>query len=187
MEEERTRLQKIVLLSLAVMTLAFGILTGVSKLHPGVQFGETLFQPAQTAEKMTISVWTEGADVTVVTCETEGWGSNVYRVEYPLDPIRAADGFQKGEMVDGIRILKDGKVLFEGGYDPEGPMDVAAWYDLDGRWESESFYASVSTGSAVQSDDPGQLDALLRYGVFLRAAGAGRGVPADLVPAAVLL
>lgn len=163
MEEERTRLQKIVLLSLAVMTLAFGILTGVSKLHPGVQFGGTLFQPAQTAEKMTytgrlrgekvtISVWTEGADVTVVTCETEGWGSNVYRVEYPLDPIRAADGFQKGEMVDGIRILKDGKVLFEGGYDPEGPMDVAAWYDLDGRWESESFYASVSTGSAVQSD-----------------------------------
>lgn len=132
MEEERTRLQKIVLLSLAVMTLAFGILTGVSKLHPGVQFGGTLFQPAQTAEKMTytgklrgekvtISVWTEGADVTVVTCETEGWGSNVYRVEYPLDPIRAADGFQKGEMVDGIRILKDGKVLFEGGYDPEGP------------------------------------------------------------------
>ncbi|MEI3307107.1 MAG: hypothetical protein V8R40_14475 [Dysosmobacter sp.] len=54
--------------------------------------------------------------------------------------------------MDGIRILKDGKVLFEGGYDPEGPMDVAAWYDLDGRWESESFYASVSTGSAVQSD-----------------------------------
>ncbi|MEI3307108.1 MAG: hypothetical protein V8R40_14480 [Dysosmobacter sp.] len=53
MEEERTRLQKIVLLSLAVMTLAFGILTGVSKLHPGVQFGGTLFQPAQTAEKMT--------------------------------------------------------------------------------------------------------------------------------------
>lgn len=132
MEEERTRLQKIVLLSLAVMTLAFGILTGVSKLHPGVQFGGTLFQPAQTAEKMTytgklrgekvtISVWAEDADVTVVTCETEGWGSNVYRVEYPLDPIRAADGFQKGEMVDGIRILKDGKVLFEGGYDPEGP------------------------------------------------------------------
>lgn len=217
MEEERTRLQKIVLLSLAVMTLAFGILTGVSKLHPGAQFGGTLFQPAQTEEKMTytgklrgekvtISVWAEGADVTVVTCETEGWGSNVYRVEYPLDPIRAADGFQKGEMVDGIRILKDGKVLFEGGYDPGGTMDVAVWYDLDGRWESESFYASVGTGSAVQSDslaldkrnvmyfgqrpgtdDPGQLDALLRYGVFLRAAGAGRGVPADLVPAAVLL
>ena len=37
------------------------------------------------------------------------------------------------------------------------------------------------------TDGPGQLDALLRYGVFLRAAGAGRGVPADLVPAAVLL
>lgn len=53
MEEERTRLQKIVLLSLAVMTLAFGILTGVSKLHPGAQFGGTLFQPAQTEEKMT--------------------------------------------------------------------------------------------------------------------------------------
>lgn len=43
MEEERTRLQKIVLLSLAVMTLAFGILTGVSKLHPGVQFGGPCF------------------------------------------------------------------------------------------------------------------------------------------------
>lgn len=176
MEEERTRLQKIVLLSLAVMTLAFGILIGVSKFHPGVQFGGTLFQPAQTAEKMTytgklrgekvtISVWTEGADVTVVTCETEERGSNVYRVEYPLDPIRAADGFQKGEMVDGIRILKDGKVLFEGGYDPEGPMDVAVWYDLDGRWESESFYASVSTGSAVQSDSLA-LDAAFPLALF---------------------
>lgn len=163
MEEERTRLQKIVLISLAVMTLAFGILTAVSKLHPGVQFGGTLLQPVQTAEEVTytgklhgkkvsISVRTESTAVTVITCETEGWGSNVYRVEYPLDPIRAADGFQKGEMVDGIRILKDGKVLFEGGYDPEGPMDAAVWYDPDGRWESESFYASVSTGSTVQSD-----------------------------------
>ena len=65
MEEERTRLQKIVLLSLAVMTLAFGILTGVSKLHPGVQFGGTLFQPAQTAEKMTYTGKLRGEKVTI--------------------------------------------------------------------------------------------------------------------------
>ena len=97
MEEARTRLQKIVLLSLAVMAVVFGILTAVSKLHPGLLLDGAILRPTETAdtvtyagelhgERVSISVRTESDTVTVITCETEGGGSDVYRMEYPLDP-----------------------------------------------------------------------------------------------------
>lgn len=157
MEEERTRLQKIVLLALAVMAVVFGILTAVSKLHPGVLLDGALLRPTETAEGVTytgklrgeqvsIFVRTESDTVTVITCETEGGGSDVYRMEYPLEPIRAADGFARGEMVNGIRITKNGTLLFAGGYDRESSPDQGLWYDADGRWDQDVYF-SASTGS----------------------------------------
>ena len=156
MEEERTRLQKIVLLALAVMAVMFGILMIVSKLHPGLLLDGALLKPTETAdtvtyagelhgEQVSISVRTESDTVTVITCETESGGSDVYRMEYPLTPILAVDGFAQGEMVDGIRITKNGDVLFTGGYDRE---NGGFWYDADGRWDQD-VYLSTYLGSDV--------------------------------------
>mgnify|MGYP007067563051 CR=1 FL=1 len=155
MEEARTRLQKIVLLALAVMAVVFGILMFVSKSHPGVLLDGALLQPAEVGdtvtyegklhgEQLSLSVQRESDTVTVVTCETES-GSDVYRMEYPLEPIRAVDGFARGEMVDGIRITKNGDVLFEGGYTRE---NGEFWYDADGRWDQD-VYLSAYLGSDV--------------------------------------
>lgn len=154
MEEERTRLQKIVLLALTVMAVVFGILMIVSKLHPGLLLDGALLRPTETAdtvtyagklhgEQVSISVRTESGTVTVITCETESGGSDVYRMEYPLEPIQAADGFFPGEMVDGIRITKNGTVLFTGGYDRE---NGGLWYDADGRWDQDAYFPTF-TGS----------------------------------------
>ncbi len=156
MEEERTRLQKIVLLALAVMAVVFGILMVVSKLHPGLLLDGALLKPTETADTLTyagklhgeqvsLSVRTESETVTVITCETESGGSDIYQMEYPLEPIRAVDGFAQGEMVDGIRITKNGDVLFEGGYDRE---NGGFWYDADGRWDQDVYF-STYVGSDV--------------------------------------
>lgn len=154
MEEERTRLQKIVLLALAVMAVVFGILMIVSKLHPGLLLDGALLRPTETAdtvtyagklhgEQVSISVRTESDTVTVITCETECGGSDVYRMEYPLAPILAVDGFAQGKMVDGIRITKNGDELFAGGYDRE---NGGFWYDADGQWDRDVYIATF-TGS----------------------------------------
>ena len=146
MEEERTRLQKIVLLSLAAMALIFAVLLIISKLQPGALFSDTLLKPNETAdgvtytgkirgEKVSISVQTESETVTVITCESENQRTDVYRMEYPLEPILAKEGFAEGKMVDGIRITKNGEVLFEGGYAQDASMSGAAWYDADGQWD----------------------------------------------------
>lgn len=162
MEEQRTRLQKVVLISLAAMATVFAILMIISRLHPGVLFDGALLKPGETAdgvtytgkirgEKVAISVQTESETVTVVTCEAEGRRSDVYRMEYPLEPILAKEGFAEGRMVDGIRITKNGEVLFEGGYDRDVSMDEAAWYDANGQWDP-GVVVTFGTGSGEHAD-----------------------------------
>ena len=177
MEEERTRLQKIVLISLAAMAVVFAILMIISRLHPGVLFNGALLKPSEMAEAVTytgkihgenisISVQMESNTVTVITCEAEGRRSDVYRMEYPLEPILAVSGFAEGEMVDGIRITKNGGVLFEGGYDRETSINEAAWSDADGQWDP-GVVVTFSTGSGEQD---GHL-ALNRWDVMTFANG----------------
>lgn len=185
MEEERTRLQKIVLLALGVMAVVFGILMAVSKLHPGVLLDGALLRPTETAdgvtytgklhgEQVSISVRRESDTVTVITCETESGGSDVYRMEYPLDPILAVDGFDQGEMVDGIRITKNGDVLFVGGYDRKSALNEAAWYDAQGQWDRDSYIASVTGGDGLGSSLELSKQSVMRFadGPELTARGS---------------
>ena len=143
MEEERTRLQKTVLLVLAAMALVFAILTGISRTRPGVIFDGALLRPVEMADTVsytgeiygqdvTISVRRESDTVTTVTCAAGGQ-EDVYRLEYPLDPITVAEGYRQGEKVDGIRVSKNSQLIFSGGYDPR---EAYGWYDSDGRWDS---------------------------------------------------
>lgn len=133
--EERTKLQKIVLVALAAMILVFGVLTGVSRAHKGVRFDGALLEqtvvPDQTTytgkvhgEAVTITVNNDGGPVTSVRYDTETV-HDVYTMEYPLAPSETAGGYWE----NGVRVLKNGQVLFEGAYDRE--RDV--WYDADGQ------------------------------------------------------
>lgn len=136
--EERTNLQKIVLVALAAMILLFGVLTGISKAHKGVFFDGALLErtvvPDQTTytgkvhgEAVTVTVRNDGGSVTTVEYVVGEALHDVYTMEYPLDPIQTEYG-----AVDGIRILKNGKVLFEGGYTTD---HTYGWYDTNGEWD----------------------------------------------------
>lgn len=151
--EERTRLQKIILLLLAAMAVLFGVLTGVSRAHRGVLFEETLLDvaasPEQTVysgkahgDQVTITVTPAGGSVTTVEFVIGDWLHDLYSVEYPLAELQT----EYGGIVPGIRILKNGGVLFEGGYDAAGH---GVWYDRNGQWAPEVGAVTVVTGGVV--------------------------------------
>jgi len=162
MEGRRTRLQKGVLIVLAALAVVFCVLMLCSRLHPGVVFDGTLLRLQEAdggttytgklhGEQVSVSVVRESGAVTTVTCTVEDQTPDVYRMEYPLDPILAADGPAEGQMVDGIRITKNGKTLFEGGFDRDTASSGFGWYDAGGRWDS-----GVAVSSNVGGGQAGQ-------------------------------
>lgn len=144
MDEERTKFQKIVLLILVGMAVLFAALTAVSRAQKGAYFEEVLLRPSYPAENIAVyagKVHGTQVDITVTReSETratvefliEGVLDDVCVVDYPLAPIRTEDGYT----VDGVRITKNGKLLFEGGYSAE---EIYGWYDLDGTLDMEGF------------------------------------------------
>ena len=139
MDGERTRFQKIVLLILAAMAVLFAVLTAVSRAQKGAYFEETLLRPSSPTQNVTvytgkahstqvaITVTRESETRTTVEFLIESVLDDVCVVDYPLDPIRT----ERGTTVDGVRVTKNGEVLFEGGYDPEDPMGWG-WYTPEG-------------------------------------------------------
>lgn len=151
MEEERTKFQKIVLLILAAMAVLFAVLTAVSRSQKGAYFEETLLRPSYPAGNVTvyagkahgtpveITVTRESGTRAAVEFLIEGVLDDVCVVDYPLAPIRTEDGYT----ADGIRITKNGALLFEGGYSPE---DTYGWYTPEGAHDMDSFI-TVRAGS----------------------------------------
>lgn len=134
------------------MIVVFGILTGVSKAHKGVLFEETLLDvsasPEQTVysgkahgDQVTITVTPAGGSVTAVEFVIGDWLHDLCSVEYPLAEIQT----EHGGTVPGIRVLKNGGVLFEGGYDENSDY---GWYHQDGTWDA------MITFTAVSGSDP---------------------------------
>lgn len=144
MDGERTRFQKIVLVILAVMAVLFGVLTAVSRAQKGAYFEETLLRPQILApdvtaytgkahgDMVTVTVTRESKTRAAVKFYIEGVLDDVCVVEYPLAPVRT----EHGDTVSGVRITKNGALLFEGGYDPEMPY---GWYGLDGELDMDGF------------------------------------------------
>lgn len=144
MDGERTKLQKIVLLILAAMAVLFAVLTGVSRTQKGAYFEEALLRPSYPAANIAvyagkahgtqvdITVTRESETRAAVEFCIEGVLDDVCVVDYPLAPLRTEDGYT----VDGVRITKNGKPLFEGGYSAEA---IYGWYDLDGTLDMEGF------------------------------------------------
>lgn len=137
MDGERSRFQKIILLLLVGMIVLFGVLTAVSRADQGVLFGETIWKRTESDGGMVYTGKLPGEGAVVITVTKDGQGATVeyasdalheiYRMEYPLPPVQTEHG-----AVDGIRILKNGEVLFEGGYDG----GEYGWYDKNGQWDS---------------------------------------------------
>lgn len=137
--EEETRLQKIVFRGLIAMILVFGVLMIVSWFQKGVEFDDTLLKVRTTesgtaytgkrsGQPLTITVTHPAENTTQVEYVLGTETREVYTMEYPLEPLR----IEYGGTVPGIRVLKDGEPLFEGGYDPDQQM---GWYDKNGAWD----------------------------------------------------
>lgn len=156
--EERSKLQKAVLISVAAMAVAFAILTFVFHRLEGVKFEEGFLRVSAQADDPAATVYAgkvqgERVKITVTDCPDEQRTEVVVQVgdrvrdecavETGLPPIQAD---QLGP-VEHIRITKNDSLLFEGGYDPEYGM---GWYDLDGNWDP--FTMSVSYSSTAGDD-----------------------------------
>ena len=138
MKEERSQLQKIMLVILAAMIVLFGVLNVVSLFRTGVVFDEQLLRKYDEEDHTRYSGKIHREDVTV-TVRTAGLLQveyvvgdricDVYTVEYPLEPIKTEFG-----TANGIRILKNDEVLFEGGYlSGQSPL---SWFDQNGEWDA---------------------------------------------------
>lgn len=137
--EERSKLQKAVLISMAAMVVLFGILTLISHVRKGVEFEGGLLRRTETEESVIYNGKVRGEQVEI-TVRAAGSG-NLTEVDFRignriqddctletgLPPIQAD---QLGP-VEHIRITRNGQLLFEGGYTAEHDM---GWYDLEGNW-----------------------------------------------------
>lgn len=131
-----TGLQKILLLLLAGMLVCFGALMAVLRAHPGVRFEGALLRAAEEEGRIVYSGKAHGDPVTVSVSFPTNFRTvvelavgdrlrDVCEVEYPLAPVQTAWG-----TVNGIRVTKNGTLLFTGAYDPEEDE----WYDGEGAW-----------------------------------------------------
>lgn len=150
MEAERTRFQKVILIILAVMVVLFGVLTGISRAHKGVLFegelldvsvsaGQTVCSGKVHGDPVTITVTPERDSVTTVEFVIGDWLHDTCRVEYPLEPIQT----NRGDAVPGVRILKNGNLLFEGGYNEN---EDYGWYEPDGTWSTIGAFGFTTSG-----------------------------------------
>ena len=150
--EERSKLQKAVLISMAAMVVLFGILTLISHVRKGVEFEGGLLRRTETEESVIYNGKVRGEQVEI-TVRAAGSG-NLTEVDFRignriqddctletgLPPIQAE---QLGP-VEHIRITKNDSLLFEGGYDPEYGM---GWYV---NWQKEMMaYANVYAGLII--------------------------------------
>lgn len=196
MNETRTRFQKIVLVLLASMAVLFAVLIAVSQTRKGVYFEETLLRVAEDGDRTVYTGRAHGREVSIsVTWPTnfraeveffiQGVLDDVCVMEYPTDHIQT----ELGTTVNGIRIIKNGALLFEGGYDPDADSSWISWFsptgELDARqaiavrgvssdfWQGYEIFASHVTrfafGPELQARGSWAMYFLLLLGTFFVA------------------
>ena len=140
---ELTRFQKNLLAALAGMLVFFGVLLAVFRTRPGVLFEESLLKITEEDGGTVYSGKAHGTAVSIaVTFPTDfetdvafTIGTDIHdvcEVFYPTQPIET----ERGYTVNGIRITKNGEVLFEGGYALE---ENYGWYRSNGAHDMDGF------------------------------------------------
>ncbi len=145
LDTNRAPYQKIILILLAAMTVIFAIWTGINRAHDGVLFCETLLKVSTQGDATVYSGRVYGTGVTI-TCREESGTKYINfsadgeyyancRVEYPGGTIKT----EYGTEVDRIKIIRNDKVLFSGGYDPNPEVNAYAHYfNEDGTWDTDA-------------------------------------------------
>ena len=149
MDLERTKLQKAILLILLVMAVVFAVLTGVVRTKKGVLFEDGLLSIQQEGDRTVYSGTAQGQPVTVTVYPEEGAQvveldvsvliDHTYRVEHPGGTIVGKHG-----TYDKIRVTKNGRILFEGGYDPDAPF--GSFCDTNGEPDLVGYARGYVTG-----------------------------------------
>lgn len=150
-----TRFQKTMLAVTAGMFVFFGLLMIVFRMHPGVLFEESLLKTTEYENQTVYSGKAHGTPVAITVTRDPGNAAlttvdftigtefhDVCQVAYPLEQIQTEFGYP----VSGIRVTKNGGVLFEGGYDPENELGR---FDTNGRWTP---FLSVSIRGQIPGD-----------------------------------
>ena len=171
---ELTRFQKILLAALAGMLVFFSVLMAVFRSNPGVLFeeglleiaGEEVYTGRVKGEPVAITVTRPSDSRAVVEFAVGDRFRDVCQVDYPLTPVETVRG-----PVDGIRVTKNGAVLFRGAYAPD--ME-GGWFDENGDW------APLFTVRACTGGDPWryyETDAATAVAFALGPGTAARGDP----------
>lgn len=129
MDLERTKLQKVLLIILLALAVAFAVITGAVRTRKGVAFEDGFLSVAREGDSTIYSGRAEGQKVTITTYPEGGTQvvelavgtliNHTYRVEYPGGTIKGDYGDYRR-----IRITVKGRTfleetLFEGGYNPD--------------------------------------------------------------------
>ena len=135
------KFQKIMLCILAAMVVLFAVLMCISQGRTGVYFHDALLKVHGTTESGSYHGKSHGEIVNIVVGRESETAVGVSfaigdivddtcLVEYPLAPIQTQHG-QK----PGLRISRNGEVLFEGAYDPADYSDGIGYmlYDQNGE------------------------------------------------------
>lgn len=155
---ELTRFQKILLAVLAGMLVLFGVLMAAFRAHPGVLFEESLLKIEEKDGRTVYRGRAHGTPVTITVSYSTNFrtvvdfviGTEVHdvcEVLYPTQPIET----ERGHTVNGIRVTKNGQVLFEGGYDRDDAF--FGWYEANGEW---TFWPSAQVHVSGGYSDPWQ-------------------------------
>ncbi len=156
--EERTKLQKILLLILTVMILLFGVLNIVSVFQKGVVFQESLLNVTENGDTTVysgtthhlpteVTVTRKSDTLTEVTFVMGTLIHDVCTVERGLPPFTNE---HDGEVTDTFRIEKNGNFLFDGGR--LGDMEMG-WYQRDGQWAPPIRFSVHVGGSYWENND----------------------------------
>ena len=150
-----SKARRIWLIALAVMAVLFLILTQAVSRRAGVQFHDSLLEAQGSVENgayfgkahgetVNITVRRQSETAVEMKLSISNVADETWLVEYPLEPISTEHGWE----LPGLRISRNGEVVFEGAYDPDHRQDWGYMlYDTNGAWYADDILRiSASSG-----------------------------------------
>ena len=147
MKEERTLYQKAVLAILAVMIVAFAAVTAFNQSRKGILFEDAILYRQEVTDADCFAGKVKGEEVTLLCWYGDGSGSKEFTLRVgdrirdtytvylgepmiPLGGMASAGGLE----VPTLRIAKNDRVIFEGGYQEESGVFFTTEGELSGLY-----------------------------------------------------
>ena len=180
--QNRTKLQKVLLAALYVMALVFALLTAVLRTQERVYMGGMMMALSHEGDTAVYTARQDGYDVTVRRWEENGGitvdytrGSHIHqvgRVTYPEGSISD----KNGRKLPRVQVHLDGRLLFDGCYDPQVTRITQRYFGLNGYPQGFSA-ATTITHEGVRVDADLSVAAILGFadGPELSVRGSWEG------------